>query len=180
MSDQPWFKFFASDYILDPKVDSLCLEAQAILIRMWSSCHIEGSCPLKSEETTRKIRLTCRVVEAHQAELLSFFETRDGRLYILRMEAEREKSEAAGHNANQRWRGNANRNAIRNANCNGEGNAQSQNQSHNQNQPSPPPKIRLLIFHIKAKGEESFRSVISMNGIFGECMKPRNVSESSA
>jgi hypothetical protein len=45
MAKSPWFKFYASDFLLDSKVDSLPLEAQAILVRMWSVIWIDGKIP---------------------------------------------------------------------------------------------------------------------------------------
>ena len=134
MASEPWFKFYASDYLVDDRVDDLPLEAQAILLRMWCLCHIAGSCPADSEEIARKTRLSAQAVAEHRAQLDGFFELRDGRLYSRRMEKERKKSESARANANRRWGADADGNANGNADCN----AQSQSQSQSQISESKP------------------------------------------
>ena len=135
MADLPWFKLFASDFLLDGKVDDLPLEAQAILVKMWCLCHIEGSSPAQPEEIARKTRIAVEKVAEHFEKLRAFFEIRCGRLYSHRMEAERQKSEAARESANRRWQdADAKRNAKRNADGIAECNAQSQSQNQDQSQ----------------------------------------------
>jgi hypothetical protein len=116
--DEPWFKFFAQDYLCDPGVDEIPPEAQGLLVRIWCVCHIEGSCPLDPEEIARKTRLKLSYVSQHLSRCLPLFEVRDGRLYSRRMEKEKEKSAAASKSAKVRWGRDANRNADRNANGN--------------------------------------------------------------
>lgn len=149
MAREPWFKFFPSDFLLDAKIDSLCLEAQAVLLRMWCICHIEESCPASPEEVARKTRLSEQSVLNYWEQLSGFFTLRDGRLYSYRMEEEKQKSEAARASANRRW---DKRNANRNAECN----AQSQSQS----QENAPPPSKEEVFDLslqkkKSKGEFS-------------------------
>ena len=62
MPNLPWFKFFPSDYLLDPDVDAIPSEAEGLLIRMWCLCHLEGSCPADPEELARKTRRTLQCV----------------------------------------------------------------------------------------------------------------------
>jgi uncharacterized protein YdaU (DUF1376 family) len=147
MPSEPWFKFFAADYLLDGRVDSLPLEARAILISMWCLCQIEGSCscPAQPEEIARKARLSQGSVVKHFHQLAAFFELRDGRLYSRRMEAERKKSDAARSSANSRWRPS---NANRNASCIADSNAQSQSQKTN---PSPFRRTRFQFFNSKER-----------------------------
>lgn len=41
----PWFKFYSAEYLLDAKVAALSLEAQGLLVRVWSLCHTQGKLP---------------------------------------------------------------------------------------------------------------------------------------
>lgn len=45
VSDQPWFKFWSTDYLCDPDVDKLPLDAQGLLVRMWCVCNLQGFVP---------------------------------------------------------------------------------------------------------------------------------------
>lgn len=132
MAKEPWFKFFAADYLLDPAVDALPLEAQAVLLRKWCICHIEGSCPADPEQIARKTRLPLETVANYLECLAPFFEARDGRLYSRRMEEEKRKSETARRGGNKR--GEQLRSANRSADCS----AQSQSQSQSQIETPPP------------------------------------------
>lgn len=103
MSEQPWFKFYAGDYLLDADVDALPREAEALLIRMWCVCHREGSCPSDPEILARKILCTVQYVQQHKKHCDPFFEVRDGKLYSRRMLEEKLRSEKARKNANKRY-----------------------------------------------------------------------------
>ena len=165
MASEPWFKFYAADYLLDARVDSLSLEAQAILLRLWCLCHIEGSCPAESNEIARKSRLTSEQIGRHLSNLLGFFEERDGRLYSHRMEAEKLKSETARRNGQKR--GEQIRSASRrlvdgSADCLAQSQSQSQNQSKGQIQ--TPPSLKESVFVSREKNysqsdfdEEAYR-----------------------
>lgn len=147
MASGPWFKLYAADYLLDAGVDSLPLDARAVLLSMWCLCHLEGSCPATPEEIARKTRLPLEPVAEYREELGSFFEMRDGRLYSHRMEQEKLKSAAAKSKADKRWHsGNANGNASSNAECV----AQSQSQSQSEIQ-APPPLEEFVLAHSKEK-----------------------------
>jgi hypothetical protein len=52
----PWFKFWSADYLCDPDVDDLTLEAQALLARMWCVGSQSGSIPADIEEVARRQR----------------------------------------------------------------------------------------------------------------------------
>jgi uncharacterized protein YdaU (DUF1376 family) len=104
MAEQPWFKFFASDYLLDPDVDALPREAEALLVRMWCICHREGSCPVDVETLARKTQCGQEYVSQFKPHCEPFFELRDGRLYSRRMEEEKRRSKQARENANRRYR----------------------------------------------------------------------------
>ena len=104
MADQPWFKFYAADYLLDPHVDAMPREAEALLVRMWCICHREGSCPADPETLARKTLCNLPYVVQWKSNCEAFFELRDGKLYSRRMEAEKQRSETARKNANERWK----------------------------------------------------------------------------
>ncbi len=107
MAEQPWFKFFAADYLLDPDVDAMPREAEALLVRMWCVCHREGSCPADIEALARKTMCSGEYVAKYKAHCHRFFELRDGRLYSRRMDHEKQRSEQARANANSRFKSKA-------------------------------------------------------------------------
>jgi uncharacterized protein YdaU (DUF1376 family) len=94
---------FAADYLLDPDVDAMPREAEGLLLRMWCICHREGSCPADIETLARKTQCSREYVSKFKAECEQFFELREGRLYSLRMEEEKRRSEQARQNANKRF-----------------------------------------------------------------------------
>lgn len=103
-----WFKFFASDFLNDPDVDNLPLEAQAILVRMWCALWIHGSLPGDVEELARKCLVRLGPMQMHLQSLMQFFvKQRDGTYISERQERERQRSgivSKARHNAaNRRW-----------------------------------------------------------------------------
>jgi uncharacterized protein YdaU (DUF1376 family) len=120
---------FSSDYLLDGKVDDLPLEAQAILLRMWCVCAVEGSCPSQPTEIARKIRVAADKVQEYFQKLADFFEIRDRRMLSHRMEKERAKSEAARESVNHRYR-----TTDRTTDRITQSQSQSQSQSQNENQ----------------------------------------------
>lgn len=158
MASEPWFKFYAADYLLDARVDSLSLEAQAILLRLWCLCHIEGFCPAEPSEIARKSRLTTEQISRHLSSLVSFFEERDGRLYSHRMEAEKLKSETARRNGQKRGEQirSASRLADGSADCLAQSQSQSQNQSQGQIQPPPPLKESVFVSKEKDFSQSDF------------------------
>jgi uncharacterized protein YdaU (DUF1376 family) len=103
MSEQPWFKFYAADYLLDPDVDAMPREAEALLVRMWCICHREGSCPVDVETLARKTQCSQEYITQFKPQCQAFFELRDGKLYSRRMEEEKLRSEQARKNANKRY-----------------------------------------------------------------------------
>jgi uncharacterized protein YdaU (DUF1376 family) len=103
MSDQPWFKFYAADYLLDPDVDAMPREAEALLLRMWCICAREGSCPVDVETLARKTQCGQEYVSQVLPSCQPFFELRQGKLYSRRMEDEKRRSEQARENANKRY-----------------------------------------------------------------------------
>jgi len=141
MPDQPWFKFFAQDYLFDAKVDALPLAAQGLLVRMWSVCHLEGSCPDDPEELARKTLSKLQDILLSKPLCQSLFELRNGRLYSRRMEEEKRRSEQARVNALRGSKkgtsanGSANGSATSSADGSAKCPAQSQSQSES---PLPP------------------------------------------
>jgi hypothetical protein len=104
MAEQPWFKFYAADYLLDPDVDALPRQAEALLVRMWCVCHREGSCPADADTLARKTLCSVEYVLQCKSQCEPLFELRqDGKLYSRRMEEEKLRSEQARKNANKRY-----------------------------------------------------------------------------
>src|SRR4029077_3647609 len=103
MPDMPWFKLYASDYLVDAGIDSMPREAEALLVRMWCICHIEGSCPNDPGELARKTRCDLQYVLQCKPHCDPLFDLRNGKLYSKRMEAERKRSKQASLNAHKRY-----------------------------------------------------------------------------
>lgn len=108
MTAIPWFKFYAADYLTDPGVDNLCLEAQGILVRMWSVAWLEGSLPSDVDEIARKCKVRCKTMHMHADKLLKFFVRQEDGAYVSeRMRDERERSGLTSERrkaaANKRW-----------------------------------------------------------------------------
>ena len=103
MIEHPWFKFYAGEFQIDPKVSNLPPESEGLLVRMWCLCNREGSCPSDPELLARKTLRPLVYVSRWLPHCLQFFESREGRLVSPRMEAEKRKSETNRKNANQRW-----------------------------------------------------------------------------
>lgn len=128
MAIAPWFKFFAADYLTDPKVDELPLDAQAILVRMWAVHWIEGSLPADPTQLARKCRVDFLHMQMHLQTLMQFFmQTDSGLLISERMEKERGKSgitsSARKEAANNRWNKDVNANAYANGHAKASANA---------------------------------------------------------
>ena len=64
----PWFKFWATDFLTDPDVDELSLEAQGLLLRMWCVCSQRGNIPEDPEEIARLTR--CRLQDVLKCQSL--------------------------------------------------------------------------------------------------------------
>ena|ERR1700757_3993426 len=79
MPDMPWFKLYASDYLVDARIDAMSREAEALLIRMWCICHIEGSCPNDPGELARKTRCDLQYVLQCKQHCDPLFDLRDGK-----------------------------------------------------------------------------------------------------
>lgn len=90
----PWFKFYASDFLLDSRVDSLPIEAQGILIRLWCLCWRDGEIPNDSATLSRRAMVDPKAMRRHWKALSSFFEDSNGNLISPRMERERSESRA--------------------------------------------------------------------------------------
>lgn len=100
---EPWFKFWANDYLMDEKVDAITLEAQGLLVRMWCVCSQRGTLPDDIDEIARLTRCKLQVVQQCFSQCKVFFELRDGLLYSHRMEVEKEKSERSRKNVQKRY-----------------------------------------------------------------------------
>ena len=101
---EPWFKFWATDYLCDPDVDELSLEEQGLLVRMWCVCSQRGNIPVDPEEIARLTRCKLQSVLKCYPQCKKLFELRQGSLLSARMEQEKAKSELARVNAEKRYR----------------------------------------------------------------------------
>lgn len=90
---QPWFKFYAADYLLDSDVDRLPLEAQAILVRLWCLAWRDGFIPVDLPVLARRTQVDLKVLRRHFHALAAFFPDacHEG-LQSRRMESERQAS----------------------------------------------------------------------------------------
>lgn len=104
MSNRPWFKAFAADYLLDSKVDALPLEVEGFLWRMWSVCHLDGSCPADPAELARKTRRPLAFVLKYRSYYEPFFELKGGSYVSPRMEKEKRRSEVNSRNVSNRYK----------------------------------------------------------------------------
>jgi uncharacterized protein YdaU (DUF1376 family) len=101
---EPWFKLWATDFLTDPDVDELSLEAQGLLLRMWCVCSQRGNIPQDPEEIARLTRCKLQYVLKCQSQCKQFFRSQNGLLYSVRMEAEKAKSERARASAEKRYK----------------------------------------------------------------------------
>ena len=141
---QPWFKFYAADYLLDDAVFEMPPEAGQLLVLTWCLCWRDGCAPADPDKLARAARLDKRYVRRHFDTVARFFRVENGTLISARMDRERAENEAkteiatalARNAANARWsqqrpgksgNGDARRNASRNADRNA-----CQSQSQNQ------------------------------------------------
>jgi hypothetical protein len=119
MAENPWFKFWARDFLTDPDVDNTPDAAMLLSIKMWCVCCIEGSCPAAPEEISRKTRVPLHRVTNSLPYCQPFFELRGDRLFSKRMEKEKAKSDLARQNAEKRYRGRAPATGSANSSANG-------------------------------------------------------------
>jgi uncharacterized protein YdaU (DUF1376 family) len=103
VANEPWFKFWAVEYLCDGKVDKVPPEGRELLVRMWCICSQEGCVSADIEELARVTRLKTQYVSQYVSHCVSFFELRCEMYYSLRMEKEKKKSEAARNSAEARY-----------------------------------------------------------------------------
>ena len=117
MPNEPWFKFWAADYLTDANVAKVPPEGRELLIRMWCVCNTRGSAPVDLEDLCLATGLRMSYVSEWLPFLLSknpsknpsqkpsqwlskpFFELRDEMYFSPRMEREKQKSDRARENA---------------------------------------------------------------------------------
>lgn len=127
---QPWFKFWASDFLTDPDIDRLSLDAQAIVIRLWCLCTLHGGFPDDQEEVARLTRCKLQYIQQCWQQCTQHFRLEGKRWISPRMEREKVKSDTARRKAETRWNkstsvnGDAGSNASSNAGSNADSNAQ--------------------------------------------------------
>ena len=138
MAREPWFKFWAADYLTDPDVYRLSLSAQGLLLRMWCACWIHGSLPDDIEEVACLVQIKTSIVSIDYSIVKTFFVERDGRLFSARMERAKEKSEAARESVNRRkYR------PVNSDQSNSQSNSQSKSQSQKARKPESQKARRL-------------------------------------
>lgn len=193
---QPWFKFYAADYLLDDDVFSLKPEAVGLLLAMWCLCWRDGYAPADPAELSRKTRLRARYVVRHLPSVVGFF-TSDGRsLRSPRMDQERSesvtksalKSSAGKTGARHRWSketpaNTGNADAVANADANGKSMAiryQSQSQRKaNTSARSRAPQKKASPNDI-LQTDDNRRAFWDVVDVFGaaKCPRPRTAAES--
>jgi uncharacterized protein YdaU (DUF1376 family) len=90
----PWFKFYAADYLLDEDVDMLPLEAQGILVRLWCLCWRSTSIPDAPDLLAKRTKVDPKIMKRHWDRLRVFFCEVEGGLQSNRLERERTESRA--------------------------------------------------------------------------------------
>lgn len=90
----PWFKFYASDYLLDESVDMLAVEAQGILVRLWCLCWRSGALPDVPDTLALRTKVDPKIMRKHWPVLRPFFTEGEDGLVSERMEKERFESKS--------------------------------------------------------------------------------------
>lgn len=103
-----YFKLFAREYLTDGEVRALPLAAQAILVRMWCVCCLDGSLPADAEDLAAACGVKQSDMRTHMRSVVRFFFVGDdGRPFSRRMNKEREARlktlSGAVKAANTRW-----------------------------------------------------------------------------
>lgn len=107
MAQDFFFKLFAREFLLSREIRELSLQDQAILLRLWCVCCLEGSLPTDLEELSMLSGVKQSFLRSFERSLAKPFErffrrTQDGRFFSPRMERERERTQrisAAGAKA---------------------------------------------------------------------------------
>ena len=86
---QPWFKFYAADYLLDDDVFEMPPEAGQLLVSTWCLCWRDGCAPADPDKLARAARLDKRYVRRHFETVARFFRVENGFMFSDRMENER-------------------------------------------------------------------------------------------
>ena len=86
---QPWFKFYAADYLLDDAVFEMPPEAGQLLVLTWCLCWRDGCAPADPDKLARAARLDKRYVRRHFDTVARFFRVENGFMFSDRMENER-------------------------------------------------------------------------------------------
>jgi len=101
MADEKlWFKFWASTYLTDPRIDRLTDAAAVLLQRMRCVCCLEGSCPVDTSEIARRTMRSESQVRASLDSVLQFFVQKADRLFDVGQERDNAVTERARKGAN--------------------------------------------------------------------------------
>jgi len=93
MAQDFYFKFFAREFLTSKEVRVLSLEDQAILIRLWCVCCLEGVLPEDLEELSMASGVKQVFLQKFEHLFEQFFKRDEtGHRFSPRMEREREKS----------------------------------------------------------------------------------------
>ena len=88
----PWFKFYAAEYLLDPKIAALSFEHRGVLLTLWCLTSTQSVLSLDHKITAKQIGIDPRTLARLWVDLRHFFtETPEG-FISPRMVAEREKA----------------------------------------------------------------------------------------
>lgn len=109
MAQDFFFKLFAREFLTSKEVRELSLQDQAILLRLWCACCLEGSIPSDLEELSMLTGVKQTFLVSFERSLQRPFErffkqTPEGGYYSPRMEKERERNQRVRDSASKAGR----------------------------------------------------------------------------
>lgn len=112
MAQDFYFKLFAREFLTSKEVRDLSLQDQAILLRLWCVCCLDGAIPSDLEELSLVCGVKASLLRSFERSLQRPFERffqRDatGSLFSPRMERERERNEKVREGASKAGRASA-------------------------------------------------------------------------
>ena len=104
MAQDFFFKLFAREFLTSREVRELSLQDQAILLRLWCVCCLEGTIPSDLEDLSLLCGVKPTLLRSFERSLQRPFErffkrSPEGDLYSPRMERERERNQRVRESA---------------------------------------------------------------------------------
>lgn len=130
-----YFKFFAREFLTSKEVRELSLEHQAVLIRLWCVCCLEGVLPTDLEELSIVSGVKQTLLRSFERSLQQPFQRffqRDanGSMFSPRMERERERNQKVRESASNAGRASAEARKAKADKVNGRSNGRMNSHSH--------------------------------------------------